>query len=195
MSSTRLDHADPTTSTSPDPTSSGTGRLGWAWPALRIAMGLVFAWAFVDKLFALGFTTGRDPETGAVERFGPAAWINGGSPTSGFLEFGADGPFAGVFQAMAGSPVVDVLFMLGMGGAGLGLLLGIATRLTTFAGIALMASIRLALPVPENNPVVDDHLVYILVLLVLAVSPQARRFSLAGWWQRLPLVQRVGLLR
>jgi len=58
---------------------------------LRIAFGLTFLWAFVDKLFALGFHTGYGQD-GKLDRFGAAAWINGGSPTEGFLKFGADGP-------------------------------------------------------------------------------------------------------
>lgn len=55
---------------------------------LRLALGWVFLWAFLDKLLALGFATGRDDETGVVNRFGDAAWINGGSPTEGFMQFG-----------------------------------------------------------------------------------------------------------
>ncbi|MGW5055042.1 hypothetical protein [Actinokineospora sp. NPDC004072] len=53
---------------------------GWPLPAarllamVRIAMGLVFAWAFLDKSFGLGYAT---PSANA--------WINGGSPTKGFL--------------------------------------------------------------------------------------------------------------
>ena len=63
-------------------------RGGIFWGLLRIAMGWIFLWAFLDKCFGLGFATGRDPETGAID-FGSAdAWINGGSPTEGFLSFG-----------------------------------------------------------------------------------------------------------
>ena len=35
--------------------------------ALRIAFGATFLWAFLDKLLALGFATGKNPETGAVD--------------------------------------------------------------------------------------------------------------------------------
>src|SRR5665811_459343 len=48
---------------------------------VRVGFGLTFLWAFFDKLLALGFSTGHDPE-GNLDRFGPAAWINGGSPTA-----------------------------------------------------------------------------------------------------------------
>ncbi len=61
------------------------------WALLRISLGLVFLWSFLDKLLALGFATGRNDD-GSVDLLGPAAWINGGSPTSGFLLHGTDGP-------------------------------------------------------------------------------------------------------
>jgi hypothetical protein len=61
---------------------------------LRLSLGWVFLWAFLDKAFALGFDTGRKPDTGVVTRFGDAAWIHGGSPTKGFLKFATDGPLA-----------------------------------------------------------------------------------------------------
>lgn len=165
------------------------------WPLLRIALSFVFLWAFLDKLFALGFATGRDSKTGAVDLFGPAAWIHGGSPTSGFLEFGASGPLAPGFAALAGNPIIDWLFMLGMGGVGIALLLGIGIRIATASGVALMLLLRLATWQSENNPVVDDHLIYILLLIGLAVLPDALRWSLARPWRRLALVERFPILR
>ena len=33
------------------------------WGVLRLMMGFTFLWAFLDKLLALGFTTGRNPKT------------------------------------------------------------------------------------------------------------------------------------
>ena len=52
--------------------------------ALRLSLGWVFLWAFLDKTFGLGHeTAGKD------------AWVNGGSPTKGFLAFAASGPVRG----------------------------------------------------------------------------------------------------
>ena len=87
-----------------------------ALATLRIAFGLTFLWAFFDKLLALGFATGaastpRRRQT--VDRFGDAAWIHGGSPTLGFLKFGADGPFDSFYHSIAGDAWVDWAFMLG----------------------------------------------------------------------------------
>ena len=91
-----------------------------ALAVLRIGFGLTFLWAFLDKLFALGFSTGRD-EAGVVDRFGDAAWINGHSPTEGFLKFGADGPFKGFYNSIGGTWFADWGFMLGLLGIGLAL--------------------------------------------------------------------------
>ena len=72
--------------------------------ALRLSLGWVFFWAFLDKTFGLGFAT--PPER---------AWIEGGSPTTGFLK-GVEGTFADFFNGMAGQAWADWLFMIGSGG-------------------------------------------------------------------------------
>lgn len=102
---------------SPDPAA------GYALGALRITVGWIFLWAFFDKLLALGFATGRD-ETDAVDRFGDAAWMNGASPTEGFLAFGADGPFTGFPHAIAGATLTNWAFMFGLLAIGIALTLG-----------------------------------------------------------------------
>jgi thiosulfate dehydrogenase [quinone] large subunit len=48
----------------PEPATAATPRGAYLWGVLRLAMGWIFLWAFLDKLLALGFATGRDPETG-----------------------------------------------------------------------------------------------------------------------------------
>ena len=65
-------------------------------------MELLIEAGIFDKLLALGFHTGYD-QAGNLDRFGDAAWINGGSPTEGFLAFGADGPFKGFYNSIAGA--------------------------------------------------------------------------------------------
>ena len=105
---------------------------------LRIAYGFTFLWAFFDKLLALGFHTGYDQD-GNLDRFGPAAWVNGGSPTEGFLSFGVpeDNPFKSVFTAMAGDTWVDWLFMIGLLGIGFALFTGIGMRIAAATGARL----------------------------------------------------------
>ena len=98
------------TSQQTSPGSADTGTTGRSRAfrnmagVLRLSLAWVFLWAFLDKAFALGFNTGRNPETGAVSRFGDAAWIHGGSPTTGFLKFGTQGPLATFYQASPAPP-------------------------------------------------------------------------------------------
>lgn len=132
----------------------------------RIALGWIFFWAFIDKVFGLGFTT--TPE---------AAWINGGSPTTGFLKFGTSGPFADIFKSMAGSPIVDGLFMVGLLGIGVALMLGISVRFASYMGVLMLFMMWLAVLPPEHNPIIDDHIIYSLVLLAIAHAP-SQPFSL-----------------
>ena len=164
--------------------------------ALRIAYGLTFLWAFFDKLLALGFHTGYDQE-GTLDRFGPAAWINGGSPTEGFLQFGVnpDSPFAGFFNGLAGYAIVDWLFMLGLLGIGLALTFGVALRLGTISGFAMYLFMYAAIMLPENNPVLDDHLIGAIVMVVLALTLAGDTWGLGKTWARTHLVRRFGILR
>ncbi len=161
----------------------------------RLSLGWVFLWAFLDKMFALGYATGRDAETGVVDRFGDAAWINGGSPTEGFLKFGATGPFKGFYNDIAGAAWANWLFMLGLLGIGIALMLGITMRLAAAAGAVLLVMMWTVALAPENNPFMDDHLVYALVLVILALTSAGRTLGLGRYWERLPVVQRFGILK
>jgi thiosulfate dehydrogenase [quinone] large subunit len=162
---------------------------------LRLALGWVFLWAFLDKTFALGFSTGRDAKTGVVDRFGDAAWLNGGSPTKGFLSFGTKGPFADFYSGIAGAAWADWLFMIGLLGIGLALVLGIGTRVAAVAGSALMVMMWSAALAPETNPFMDDHLVYALTLIVLALMGAGRFIGLGRQWEQLSVVRRHGWLK
>jgi thiosulfate dehydrogenase [quinone] large subunit len=161
----------------------------------RLSLGWVFLWAFLDKTFALGFATGRDAETDAVDRFGDAAWINGGSPTEGFLKFGADGPFQGFYNSIAGAALVDWLFMLGLLGIGLALTLGIATRLACAAGAILYLMMWTVVLPPENNPVLDDHILGAISLVVLALLNAGDTWGLGKRLAGTRLVQAHPVLR
>ena len=163
---------------------------------LRILYGVTFLWAFFDKLLALGFHTGYDQE-GNLDRFGAAAWINGGSPTEGFLSFGvpADNPFHSMFTSMAGDTWVDWLFMLGLLGIGAALISGVGMRFAAAAG-ALLYMLMYAASLPlENNPVVDDHLIGAVVVIVLALTLAGDTWGAGRAWARTRLVRRYPVLR
>jgi thiosulfate dehydrogenase [quinone] large subunit len=162
---------------------------------LRLAMGFIFLWAFLDKMFALGFATGR-MEDGGIDFLGQgAAAVNGGSPTFGFLNFGSRGPLASFWQSLAGDTWVNVLFLTALAGIGLALLLGVGLRLAAISGAILMLSMWTVAIWPENNPVIDDHIIYALVLVVLAMTAAGNTWGLGERWSRTRLVQRFPILK
>jgi thiosulfate dehydrogenase [quinone] large subunit len=162
---------------------------------LRIAFGLTFLWAFLDKTFALGFSTGVSPDGASTDRFGPAAWINGGSPTQGFLAFGAKGPFEGFYHSIAGAGWANWLFMLGLLGIGIALTFGVAMRFGAAAG-ALMYLLMwtVALP-PEQNPVIDDHILGAITVVALALLGAGNTWGLGRRWSHLHAMESHPVLR
>jgi len=145
---------------------------------IRLALGFVFLWAFLDKTFGLGFAT-----TSAK------AWINGGSPTSGFLG-SAKGPFAGAYHAIAGTSVANVLFMTALFAIGTALILGIGMRVAAAAGALLTVMMWSAVLPPTSNPLIDDHLIYAAILVVLALLAAGNTAGLGRVWAAVPIVQR-----
>ena len=147
---------------------------------LRLALGWVSLWAFIDKPFGLGFAT-------------PAknAWINGGSPTKGFLGNAVSGPFEGFYHSFAGAAWADWLFMTGLLGIGVALMAGVAMRIAAAAGALLLVLMWTAVLPPENNPFMDDHLIYAGVLVLLALTAAGNTVGLGKYWSGLPIVQRL----
>ncbi|MER5704346.1 hypothetical protein ABT023_20740 [Micromonospora sp. NPDC002296] len=146
---------------------------------IRIALGWTFLWAFLDKMFGLGHGTEAKN-----------AWIEGGSPTKGFLAFGTAGPFKGFYTEIAGAAWADWLFMAGLAAIGVALMLGIGMRIAAVAGALLLVMMWTAVLPPENNPFMDDHLIYAAVLVVLALVGAGDTLGLGRAWKRLPIVQR-----
>lgn len=173
--------------TAPARETKGPGRM---LAVLRISTGFVFLWAFVDKLFGWGYAT-------PAER----AWINGGSPTKGFLSGVAVGPFDSTFQNIAGSAWADWLFMLGLAGIGIAVIAGIGLRISAVAGSLLMLLMWTAEwpldkvtsagePTMSTNPLIDYHILYGLVLIVLALTYAGSTWGLGKVWSRFSLVNR-----
>jgi thiosulfate dehydrogenase [quinone] large subunit len=162
---------------------------------LRILTGLTFLWAFLDKTFGLGYATGA-----------AKAWVNGGSPTTGFLGGVDVGPLQSVFRSMAGNIVADWLFMIGLLGIGLALVLGIGMRVAAVAGAVLLMAMWVASwpmatlnaagePTSSTNPLIDDHLVNAVLVIALAVYAAGDTWGFGRPWARLPLVRRNSWLR
>ncbi len=150
------------------------------WGITRIAFGWTFLWAFLDKLFGLGYATPSE-----------RSWLNGGSPTRGFLENSATGPFADFYHGIAGQPWADWLFMIGLLGIGIALTLGIGMRIAGISGALLYVMMWTVVLPPPNNPIIDDHILGALVVLGLMLSHAGDTLGLGRAWKRLPIVQRL----
>ncbi len=161
---------------------------------LRIAFGFTFLWAFLDKLLALGFSTGR-AEDGTVDRFGDAAWIHGGSPTEGFLKFGADGPFKAMYNSMGGTAWANWLFMLGLLGIGLALTFGVGMRFAAVAGGVMYLLMWTVVLPPDNNPIIDDHILGAISVVALGLLNAGDTWGLGRWWSGLKVVKSNPVLR
>lgn len=147
----------------------------WAWTVLRLLLGWSFLWAFIDKMFGLGFSTCRVPESSSIDYVCSGAMIKGGSPTFGFLTFATEGSHTGfLFDWMAPSAAdsinfADVLFMGALLCLGVALMAGVFTRVAGVGGAVLMLFMFLASAVfPENNPVNDSHIIEMVALLGIA---------------------------
>jgi thiosulfate dehydrogenase [quinone] large subunit len=162
---------------------------------LRVSMGFVFLWAFLDKAFGLHYTTPSSK-----------AWIHGGSPTKGFLTSVDVGPLQSWFHSIAGTWWADWLFMLGLLGVGLTLILGVLMYAGTAAGVALLGFMWLAeFPLAQHtsagvasgstNLFVDYHYIYAVVLVVLALTGAAQTWGLGRGWAAQPVIRRHPWLR
>ena len=161
-----------------------------ALAVLRITTGFVFLWAFFDKVFGLGYATKA-----------ANAWINGGSPTKGFLSRVAVGPFQSTFHAIAGTWWADWLFMLGLLAIGVAVVAGIGLRVAAIAGTLMMLMMWAAEwplaqhtsagePSGSNNPVTDYHFIYAVSAVVFALTYAGSTWGLGRQWAKLPFVQK-----
>lgn len=148
----------------------------YALAFLRIVLGWLFLWPFLDKLFGLGYST-------APER----AWINGGTPAQGFMN-NTEGPFSGLFTGMAGAlgGVADWVFMLGLLGLGVALLTGCGLRIAAVAGTLLLAFMWLATfpfgQEGQTNPITTSHWIEAAGIIVVATTLAGDTLGLGKWW-------------
>lgn len=182
-------HRTGTARAATDTTATTTATRAYAFASLRLLTGFVFLWAFLDKTFGFGYATPSGK-----------GWIDGGSPTKGFLSSVAAGPMESTFHSWAGAGWANWLFMLGLLGVGVALVSGVALRLAAVAGTALMALMWIAewppakqlsdgSPSMSSNPFVDYHLIYTVVLIALAVAGAGVTWGLGRVWATLPIVR------
>lgn len=161
---------------------------------LRLALGFEFLWAFLDKTFGLGYSTASK-----------SAWIHGGSPTKGFLSGANVGPFQGTFRYLATVPGMDWLFMIGLLGIGVALILGVAVRPAAISGALMLLLMWAAVWVPaktaggqpsgSTNPIVDEHIIGIFGLIVVGALVAWSAGYLGRKWAAIPIVAAHSWLR
>jgi len=142
---------------------------------LRVALGWLFFYA--------GFTKLINP-----------AWS-----AKGYL-LGAK-TFSGFYAWLTSSnvmPIVDFVNEWGLTLLGVSLILGIAVRFSSVLGSLLMVLYWfpvLTFPYVDHGYVVDDHIVYALVLLYFAAVGAGRSYGLGELCARLPLCAKYPKLR
>ena len=155
-----------------------TGTARYLWAFVRLGMGWTFLWPFLDKTFGLHHQT---PSANA--------WIHGGSPTAGFLH-GASGPLAGFYRSFAGAQWANWGFMIGLICIAVALLLGVGMRVAAISGAVLLVLMWSASFPPQDDLFLDNHIIYAIVLLGLAVVGAGNTIGLGRWWTNTSLVRR-----
>jgi thiosulfate dehydrogenase (quinone) large subunit len=150
----------------------------YLWAVVRLGMAWTFLWPFLDKLIGLGHQT-----TSAQ------AWINGGNPTKGFLS-GSVGAFSGFYQGIAGAGIVNWLFMIGLLALAISLSFGIAMRFAAAAGAVMLVLMWSASLPPSDDLFLDNHIIYALLLVGLALVGAGNTLGLGRRWTQTSLVQR-----
>lgn len=129
---------------------------------VRIAMGLLLAWAFVDKTFGLGYATSS-----------AGAWINGGS-------------HRGIPQRNQPRAVRLDVPRLGRGCLG-----GLVLMLLMWAAeCPLDRHADTGELTRSTNPIIDYHIAHAPVLIALAALPAGAVWGLGGRWANRDLVRR-----
>ena len=149
---------------------------------LRIAIGWMMLWGFLDKMFGLGFET--EPGSGLID---------GVSPSS-FVVYVTGGIFKDLFLSMAGNPFVDFMMMAGMLAIGITMIFGFATKLTSIAMTAFLLVMYMLCVPPLDNPLIDYHITWIFAVWAIYLLGGYDHLSVRERWNSLGIVKRFPIL-
>lgn len=152
----------------------------------RIVIGFFFLWPFLDKLFGLGYSTPIGK-----------GWLAGTAPAQGFISR-IENPMGAILKPIFGNPVGDFLFMFGLFGIGVAMILGAGLRIAAWGGTLLVALMWLSeLPFAQTamvdgqlvrgatNPFLDDHWLEALILLICAYGLAGDTWGVGKMWARM----------
>ena len=143
---------------------------------LRIATGWLMFYAGITKIL--------DPQWSAE------GYLRGAKTFAGFFQW---------FLQPGVLPIVNFVNEWGLTLLGVSLILGIFVRLSSLFGAVLMMLYYfpvLQFPyIPPHSYIVDDHLIYALVLLFFAAVRAGRAWGLENWCSNLPICSYFPRLR
>ena len=135
-------------------------------------------------MFYAGITKVLDPGWSA------AGYLKGAKTFAGFYNW---------LTSPAIMPVINFINEWGLTLLGVSLILGVSVRLSSVSGAVLMMLYYFpVLDFPYPNPhsfLVDEHIIYIAALLVLAAYRAGRVWGLENWCTGLPICSRFPKLR
>lgn len=150
---------------------------------MRIILGLMLFWGFLDKMFGLGFPT---PES--------MSYLNGGSPTEMYLVY-TDGWFAPFFHWLSNyHAIADVILLAGMFLLGLSMTFGFCKKISTVAFVAMMTLFYLSAIQPSDNPIFDYHLIYIVLGFAFYFGSGYEKWGMCSYLKETEIVKRFPIL-
>lgn len=143
---------------------------------LRVSMGWMFLYAGITKIL--------NPEWSA------GGYLKGAKTFAGFYQWLLDPNIL---------PAVNFINEWGLTLLGISLMLGVFVRLSSILGALLMLMYYLPIldfPYPNPNSfIVDQHIIYIFVLLFFASIRAGRIWGLERWCSHLPVCSKFPWLR
>ena len=131
----------------------------WSMLGMRLLLGFMFLWGGIEKI---------------------QTELSGKMATTGFLAHAVTGPYAGFFNGLAGNWAVEYLVVYGELAIGISLMFGLFTRVGGLSGIAMSLLFYFSqLPV-QNNPFVNEYVIYALAFLIVASFAAGRFLGVDG---------------
>ncbi len=165
--------------------------------AMRIALGLVYLWAFISQAFGITYTNQAQPPPDAPAgtkatyewTFGydsSKGWISSGfenSPTEKYVDNNLHGPLAFIPQRLP-TGLVDFAWIFALAGLGIGLTFGLFAIIAGWGGFLLNILIWLSTWPPSTNPLIDgEHVTFGLAILLFMWLQASNYWGFGRWWR------------